>query len=50
MIEGSSAAHSLSAITRQRLKLCFSTAFSEARMTQDAPSVICEALPAVTLP
>src|SRR5262245_58500985 len=50
MMEGSSADHSLSTITARGVSLCFSTASSEARMTQEAPSVICEELPAVTLP
>ena len=50
MIEGSSAAQWLSTITAFGLRLCFFTASSEARITQDAPSVICEELPAVTLP
>src|ERR1700733_1421518 len=50
MIEGSSAAHWLSTITAFGVRPCFVTASSEARMTQDAPSVICEELPAVTWP
>src|SRR5262245_22125367 len=50
MIEGSSADHSLSTITARGVSLCFSTASSDARITQEAPSVICEELPAVTLP
>src|ERR1700730_8001561 len=48
MIEGSSADHWLSTITAFGVKPCFLTASSDARMVQDAPSVICEELPAVT--
>ena len=50
MTEGSSADHSLSTMTAFGCSLCFFTASSEARMTHDAPSVICELLPGVTLP
>jgi hypothetical protein len=50
MIEGSSADHSLSTITARGVRPCCFTAFSDARMTHEAPSVICELLPAVTLP
>ena len=50
MTEGSSADHSLSTMTALGFRLCFFTASSEARMTHDAPSVICELLPGVTLP
>ena len=32
------------------LSLCFATASSDARITQEAPSVICEEFPAVTWP
>ena len=35
---------------RRGVSPCFFTASSDARITQDAPSVICELLPAVTLP
>ena len=50
MIEGSSADHSLSTITARGCRLCCFTACSDARITHEAPSVICELLPAVTLP
>jgi hypothetical protein len=50
MIEGSSADHWLSTITALGVRPCFLTASSEARMVHDAPSVICEELPAVTWP
>src|SRR3984957_1513015 len=50
MMEGSSAAHSLSTITAFGVRPCSLTASSDARMVQDAPSVICEELPAVTWP
>ena len=50
MTEGSSADHSLSTMTAFGLQLVLFTASSEARMTQEAPSVICELLPGVTLP
>ena len=50
MIEGSSADHWLSRMTAFGVRPCFATASSDARITQDAPSVICEELPAVTLP
>ena len=49
MIEGSSAAQWLSTITAFGVSPCFLTASSDARITQDAPSVICEELPAVHL-
>src|SRR5471032_270067 len=42
MIEGSSADHWLSTITALGLRPCFATASSEARIVQEAPSVICE--------
>ena len=47
---GSSADHWLSTITAFGVSPCLATASSEARMTHDAPSVICEELPAVTWP
>ena len=47
---GSSADHWLSTITAFGVRPCFATASSEARMVHDAPSVICEELPAVTWP
>ena len=47
---GSSADHWLSTITAFGVKPCLATASSEARMVHDAPSVICEELPAVTWP
>ena len=47
---GSSADHWLSRMTAFGVRPCLATASSEARITQDAPSVICEELPAVTLP
>ena len=47
---GSSADHWLSTITAFGVRPCFATASSEARMVHDAPSVICEELPAVTCP
>src|ERR1700682_1003867 len=50
MIEGSSADHWLSTMTAFGFSPCFFTASSEARMTHEAPSVICELLPTVTLP
>ena len=50
MIAGSSAAQLLSTIAAFGVSLCFATAASEARITQEAPSVICEELPAVTWP
>ena len=50
MIDGSSADHSLSTITARGLRPCSFTAASDARITQEAPSVICELLPGVTLP
>jgi hypothetical protein len=50
MIEGSSADHSLSTILARGVRPCCFTAVSEARITHEAPSVICEELPAVTLP
>ena len=50
MIDGSSADHWLSMISAFGDSPCFFIASSEAMMTQDAPSVICEELPAVTLP
>ena len=50
MTDGSSADHSLSTITARGVRPCCFTASSEARITHDAPSVICELLPAVTLP
>src|SRR4029078_2619871 len=50
MMEGSSADHWLSMIAAFGVSPCFTTASSEARITQDAPSVICEELPAVTWP
>ena len=50
MTDGSSADHSLSTMTARGCSLCSFTASSEARMTHDAPSVICELLPGVTLP
>ena len=49
-MEGSSADHWLSRIAAFGFRPCFATASSEARITQDAPSVICEELPAVTWP
>ena len=49
-MEGSSADHWLSRMTAFGVNLCLATASSEARITQDAPSVICEELPAVTWP
>ncbi len=50
MMPGSSADHWLSRMTAFGVRPCFATASSDARITQDAPSVICEELPAVTLP
>src|SRR5665213_1102565 len=50
MIEGSSADHWLSMIAAFGVRPCLTTASSEARMTHEAPSVICEELPAVTWP
>ncbi len=50
MTDGSSADHSLSRMTAFGVSLCCFTASSEARITHDAPSVICELLPGVTLP
>src|SRR5579863_1977372 len=50
MIEGSSADHWLSTISAFGVNPCSLIASSEARITQDAPSVICEELPAVTWP
>src|SRR6516165_4252609 len=50
MIEGSSAAQWLSTMTAFGLSPCLLTASSDATITQDAPSVICEELPAVTWP
>src|SRR6185437_16185336 len=50
MMDGSSAAHWLSRITAFGCKPCLATASSEARITHDAPSVICEEFPAVTCP
>jgi len=50
MIDGSSADHSLSTITARGCRPCSLTALSEARISQEAPSVICELLPAVTFP
>ena len=50
MIAGSSADHSLSTITARGVSPCSVTACSDARITQDAPSVIWELFPAVTLP
>src|SRR5882672_4633889 len=50
MIEGSSADHWLSTITAFGVRPYFLTASSDARMVHDAPSVICEELPAVTWP
>ena len=50
MMQGSSAAQLLSTIAAFGVSLCFATAASEARITQEAPSVICEELPAVTWP
>ena len=49
-MEGSSADHWLSTMAAFGVRPCFTTASSEARITQEAPSVICEELPAVTLP
>ena len=50
MIEGSSADHWLSMMTAFGVRPCLATASSDARMVHDAPSVICEELPAVTWP
>src|SRR3954466_11970675 len=50
MIEGSSADHWLSRMAAFGVRPCLATALSDARITQEAPSVICEELPAVTLP
>ena len=50
MTDGSSADHSLSTMTAFGVSLCAFTASSDARMTHDAPSVICDELPGVTLP
>ncbi len=50
MIDGSSPAHSQSTIFAFGLRPCFAIASSDARITHDAPSVICEELPGVTLP
>src|SRR4029079_15926679 len=50
MMEGSSADHWLSRMTAFGVSPCLATASSEARITQEAPSVICEELPAVTWP
>src|SRR6202043_1683064 len=50
MIEGSSADHWLSTMTALGVRPCFLTASSDATMIHDAPSVICEELPAVTWP
>ncbi len=50
MIEGSSADHWLSRMTAFGVRPCLATASSDARITQEAPSVICEELPAVTWP
>jgi hypothetical protein len=50
MIEGSSADHSLSRMRARGVRPCLSTAASEARITQAAPSVIWLELPGVTLP
>src|SRR5665213_1651872 len=50
MMLGSSADHWLSRITAFGVRPCFATASSEARITHEAPSVICDELPAVTWP
>src|SRR3984957_20392803 len=50
MMLGSSADHWLSMMTAFGERPCFATASSEAKMVHDAPSVICEELPAVTWP
>src|SRR6266550_2138651 len=50
MMPGSSADHWLSRMTAFGVRPYFATASSDARITQDAPSVICEELPAVTWP
>src|SRR5580658_6644846 len=50
MMLGSSADHWLSTITALGFSPCLATASSEARIVHEAPSVICEELPAVTWP
>src|SRR5262249_33471239 len=50
MMDGSSADHSLSTILARGVSPCVFIASSDARITHEAPSVICEELPAVTLP
>src|SRR5665213_3255587 len=50
MMLGSSADHWLSRIAAFGVRPCFATASSEARITHEAPSVICDELPAVTWP
>ncbi len=47
---GSSADQWLSTIRAFGVRPCFFTASSDATITQEAPSVICEELPGVTLP